>query len=137
MRAPSIFYLQTAALATAAAATLARVRVQITDDALEIRLSPWQKALGLMGNIIVPLGDVRDAQVVEEPVREAMATGMKAGLRLPWLYYVARTIRLDEAFLVRRGVPALSFTVEGGGALRRVLVSTPQAGELAGRLAAR
>jgi len=110
------------------------VDVEIGPEALEIRLARWQKVLGLMGNISVPLRDVGDVQVVEEPVREAMGTGMKAGLRLPWLYYVARTIRLDEAFVVRRGVPGLSFAVENEGTLRRVVVSTPRARELAARL---
>jgi hypothetical protein len=65
---------------------------------------------------------------------ETMATGIKVGLRLPWLYYVARTIRLDQAFVVRRGLPALSFAVRNHDPLRRVLVSTPDAEELARRL---
>ena len=59
------------------------------------------------------------------------------GLRLPWLYYVARTIRLDQAFVVRRGVPALSFAVRNRDPLRSVLVSTPQAVELAQQLESR
>ena len=59
-----------------------------------------------------------------------MGAGIKVGLRLPWLYYVARTIHLDEAFVVRRGVPALSFAVDDDGTLRRVLVSTPEAAAL-------
>jgi hypothetical protein len=63
-----------------------------------------------------------------------MRTGIKVGLRLPWLYYVARTIRLDQVFVVRRGVPGLSFAVHGEGPLRRVLLSTPDAAELAQRL---
>ena len=67
--------------------------------------------------------------------REAMGTGLKAGLRLPWLYYVARTIRLDRAFVVRRGVPALSFSVRNHEPLRSVLVSTPEAAQLAQTLA--
>jgi hypothetical protein len=73
---------------------------------------------------------------VQEPIREAMGTGMKVGLRLPWLYFVARTIKLDQAFVVRRGVPALSFAVSDEGPLRRVLISTPEAEELVERLSA-
>ena len=57
-----------------------------------------------------------------------MGAGIKVGLRVPWLYFVARTIRLDEAFVVRRGVPALCVDIENEGSLRRVLVSTPEAG---------
>ena len=114
--------------------TLFAMRVHLTDDSVEVLLAPWEKVVGLLGNITVPRADVSDVQVVPEPLREAMSAGMKAGLRLPWLYYVARTIRLDQAFAVRRGVPALSFAVRNHGALRRVLVSTPEAQALAQRL---
>lgn len=113
-----------------------RVRVRLSEDEIEILLSPWQKILGLMGDIRVPLAEVEDVRVVGEPLREAMHGGLKAGLRVPGLYYVARTIRLDRALIVRRGVPALSFSVRNGGALRHVLVSTPDAEALAGRLRA-
>lgn len=110
------------------------MRVQVSEEAVEVLLSRWEKVLGLLGNITVPRADVSDVRVVEEPMREVLRTGLKAGLRLPWLYYVARTIRLDEAWLVRRGVPALSFAVRNHGALRRVVVSTPEAQALARRL---
>jgi hypothetical protein len=111
------------------------VRVLIADGSLQLRLSWWQKALGLLGDIVVPLADMRAVTVVAEPVREAMAAGIKVGLRVPYLYFVARTIRLDEAFVVRRGVPAVAIDIENQGTLRRLLVSTPEAGALAERLA--
>jgi hypothetical protein len=110
------------------------MRLIVSEDSVAVVLKPWEKVLGLLRDIEVPLADVSDVRVVEEPVREAMRSGMKVGLRLPWLYYIARTIRLDEVFIVRRGVPALSFAVRNRGQLRRVLVSTPEAGELARRL---
>ncbi|HYM53775.1 MAG TPA: hypothetical protein VES97_00320 [Solirubrobacteraceae bacterium] len=113
---------------------LSAMRVEVTEDSVDVFLSPWQKVLGLLGDIRVPRADVGEVRVVEEPLREAMGAGIKVGLRLPWLCYVARTIRLDQAFVVRRGLPALSFSVRNGGALRRVLVSTPDAEELARRL---
>lgn len=97
-------------------------------------LARWEKVVGLLGDITVPRTDVSDVRVLEEPMRDVLGTGLKAGLRLPWVYYVARTIRLDEAWLVRRGVPALSFAVRNKGALRRVVVSTPNAQTLAQRL---
>jgi hypothetical protein len=81
------------------------MRIEVTDDAVEVMLAPWQKVLGLMRDIRVARADISDVRVVEDPVREAMGTGIKVGLRLPWLYYVARTIRLDQVFVVRRGVP--------------------------------
>lgn len=110
------------------------MRVQLSEETVEVRLSFWQKVLGLLGNIKVARADVSEVEVDEEPVRTAMDAGIKVGLRLPWLYYVARTIRLDQAFVVRRGVPALSFAVRNNGTLRHVLVSTPDARELAQRL---
>jgi hypothetical protein len=110
------------------------VRVRVSDEAVEVVLSPWEKVLGLLGNITVPRADVGDVGVVADPMREVLRTGLKAGLRLPGVYYVARTIRLDEAWLVRRGVPALCFSVRNKGALRRVIVSTPEAQVLARQL---
>ncbi len=112
----------------------AGVRVQVSEEAVEVVLARWEKVVGLLGDITVPRTDVSDARVLEEPMRDVLRTGLKAGLRLPWVYYVARTIRLDEAWLVRRGVPALSFAVRNKGALRRVVVSTPDAQTLARRL---
>jgi hypothetical protein len=112
------------------------VRIQLSEEYVEVHLALWQKVLGLLRDIRVARADVSDVHVVQDPVREAMRTGIKVGLRLPWLCYVARTIRLDEAFVVRRGVPGLSFAVGDGGTLRRVLVSTPEAHELARQLQA-
>jgi hypothetical protein len=107
------------------------VRVQLSDQQIEVRLSPLQKVLGLMGDITVARADVADVRVLEDPLHEVMRAGLKVGLRLPWLYYVCRTIRLDRAWVVRRGVPALSFAVRNQGALEQVTLSTPQARELA------
>jgi hypothetical protein len=112
------------------------MHIHLSEQYVEVRLAVWQKALGLLRDIRVARADVSDVHVVQDPVREAMRTGIKVGLRLPWLCYVARTIRLDEAFVVRRGVPGLSFAVNDGRTLRRVLVSTPQAQELARQLQA-
>jgi hypothetical protein len=110
------------------------MRIELSDDYLEVRLAGWQKLLGLMRNIRVPRGDISDVHVVSNPVHEAMYSGIKVGLRLPWLCYVARTIRLDEVFVVRRNVPALSFAVNNSKHLRKVLLSTRQADELAREL---
>lgn len=110
------------------------MRVVLTEERLEVRLSLWQKVLGLLGDIRVARADVREAHLVQDPMPEALGSGIKVGLRLPWLYYIARTLRLDEAFLVRRGLPALSFEIADGRTLRRVLVSTREAPELARQL---
>jgi hypothetical protein len=110
------------------------MRINVTDEYVEVRLSPWQKALGLLRNIRVARADISDVHVVADPVYEAMHSGIKVGLRLPWLCYIARTIRLDEAFVVRRNVPGLSFAVDNSTPLHRVLLSTRQADELARQL---
>jgi hypothetical protein len=110
------------------------VRINVSDDHVEVRLALWEKVLGLMRDIRVARADLSDVHVVADPVREAMRSGIKVGLRVPWLLYVARSIRLDEVFVVRRRVPGLSFAVENGTALHRVLLSTPQADELAREL---
>ncbi len=110
------------------------MQVVITDEAVEVRLSMWQKVLGLMRNIRLTRSQISDAELVQDAIHEAMFSGLKFGVRLPWLYYCARTVRLDRAFVVRRGVPALGLTVEGHGPLRRVLISTPEAEQLAARL---
>lgn len=113
------------------------MRVQLSDDEVEVRLSPLEKVLGLMGDITVSRADVADVRVLEDPLHEVMRAGLKVGLRLPWLYYVCRTIRLDRAWAVRRGVPALSFTVRNHGVLQSVTASTPRAHELAQELMGR
>ena len=110
------------------------MRIDLSDEYIEVRLSFWQKLLGLMRNVRVARADISDVRVVSDPVREAMRSGIKVGLRLPWLCYIARTIRLDEMFVVRRGVPGLSFAVNNKTSLRRVLLSTYQADELARQL---
>jgi hypothetical protein len=119
-----------------AVTSLWRMRVVVSEDSVEVFLSRWEKVLGLMGNISVRRADIGEVSVVENPIKEVMRSGLKAGLRIPWLYYVCRTIRLDQAFLVRRGVPALSFSVHDGRTLRRVLVSTEAARALAKQLGA-
>jgi len=115
-------------------ARLSGVRVRVGEDSVEVLLSWWEKVLGLLGDIKLARADVSDVEFVADPLRRVKGTGLKAGLRLPGLYYVARTIRLDQAFIVRRRMPALSFAVRNHGNLRRVLVSTPQAEALARQL---
>jgi hypothetical protein len=110
------------------------VRINVSDRDVEVCLAPWQRQLGLMSDIRLARADISDARVVADPIREAMRGGMKVGLRVPWLYFVARTIRRDEVFIVRRGVPGLSLVVENQTPLRRVLLSTLDADVLARQL---
>jgi hypothetical protein len=114
--------------------TLSRMRLHISDKEIEVRLSPVEKTLGLLNSIRVERANVSDVQVVDDPLYEVMRAGLKVGLRLPWLYYLCRSIRLDRVWIVRRGVPALSFAVHNQGALEHVTVSTRDAREIAQRL---
>jgi hypothetical protein len=131
-----LFYRNRPPLSPARGLGLAPVRIHITDASVEVLLSRWEKVLGLMRDIRVPRADVSDVRVVADPMAEAMGSGIKVGLRLPWLLYVARTIRLDQVFVVRRRTPGLSFAVANREPLRRVLLSTPEAEQLARRLGA-
>jgi hypothetical protein len=110
------------------------MRVVLTDELLEIRLARWEKILGLMGDVRVARSAVKDAEVLGEPLRAVRGSGLKAGLRLPGVYYVARSLRLDEAWILRRGLPALAFSIDDGRTLRRVTVTTSDAEELARQL---
>jgi hypothetical protein len=110
------------------------MRVRLTDEAIEVRLARWEKILGLMKDLSIPRADVADARVVENPMREVLGSGLKAGLRLPGVYFVARTVRLDRAFVLKRGLPALSFSVRNHPPLQSVLVSTPDAERFAREL---
>lgn len=112
------------------------MRIEIGPRAVVVRLAWWQKLLGLMKDITIALSDIDGADVEPEAVRIAGRAGIKVGLRIPFLYFAARTMRLDEVFVVRRGVPGLSISIGGEGHLRRVLVSTPRAGELAAEIEA-
>lgn len=113
------------------------MRIELSDQTLEVRLAWWERAFGLMRSIRVARADVSEVEYVEDPMRLAMRSGLKAGLRLPWVLFVARTLRLDQAFIVRRRQPGLSFAVANHAPLQRVLVSTPEAAALARELGGR
>jgi hypothetical protein len=113
---------------------VSHVQIELTEETLEIRLARWEKILGLMRDLRLERAEIADVRVVENPMREAMRGGMKAGLRIPWLLFVARTMRLDHLYIVRRGAPGLSFSVRNHEPLRGVLLSTPRAAELCEQL---
>jgi len=110
------------------------MQLNISNDAVEVRLARWEKVFGLMKDIRVARADIRGVLVVESPISEAMRAGIKVGLRVPWVLFVARTLRLDRAFIVRRGAPGLELTIANHAPLERVLLSTPRAAELAREL---
>ena len=112
------------------------MRVHLTEDSLEVLFAPWEKALGLLGNIIVPRADMSRRQ----GCAGARARGDERrdeGRSAPALALLRRPHDPPRpGFAVRRGVPALSFAVRNHDRLRHVLVSTPEAEALARRLQA-
>lgn len=120
-----------------AAARVPGVKVELDARTLAIRLARWEKTLGLMGDIVVSRGAIADVEAVPEPMRAAMRSGMKAGLRFPWVIYIARSLSLEDAYIVRRNQAGLRFSVDDGGTLKHVLISTPEAPELLKALGAR
>lgn len=115
---------------------MAKVRVSLDDDFLEVRLAPWEQALGLARNLKVARADIDDVQFVEDPTRAAMSFSAKVGMRIPWVRFVAHSLRFDEVILVSRGMPGLSLSLKGHTRLRRALISAPDAAELVRRLTA-
>ena len=110
------------------------MRIELSDETLVVRLAWWEKFFGLMRDLSITRTDISDARVVENPVREAMSGGIKAGLRIPGVIYIARTLRLDQVFVVRRRLPGLPFSVANHAPLKRVLLSTADAERLAREL---
>jgi hypothetical protein len=112
------------------------VLVSLSDDFLEVRLTPWEQALGLTRSLRVARADIGDVRLVEDPMRAAMTFSAKVGMRIPWVRFIAHSIRFDEVILVSRREPGLSFTVTGRKRLRRALISAPDALDLVRRLTA-
>ena len=110
--------------------------VQVTADSLEVRLDPWEKVLGLLGNLRVPRSAVSDVEVVADGL------GAPAGMRAPGLALPGR-IKLGtwrrrgstQYVAVRAGEPALRVTLTGQR-YDSLLLGTPDANELAGKLRA-
>ncbi len=104
--------------------------VRLTDQAIEVTLSPLEKVVAMRGDLRLPLGAVTKAEVVPDALTEAR--GLRApGLAVPGLFTVGtwRGRGTSQVILVRRGVPALRVTSELPG-LGTVLVSTPAADAL-------
>ena len=59
------------------------MRVRVTEDSVEVLLAPWEKVLGLLGNIRVARTDVSDVRVLQEPMREVMSLMERIASSLP------------------------------------------------------
>lgn len=110
-------------------------QVEIDDGRLQVRLTRFEKVAGLLGDLDVPLASVMAA--------EAVVDGLSAltGIRAPGLAVPGRRIgtwrgRGATRFVaVTSGRPALHVRLRGHR-YDEVLVTTPDAEALAGRLSA-
>jgi hypothetical protein len=103
---------------------------------LVLQLTTAEKVAGLHGDITVPLSSVTSVEVVEDAV--AATRGLRApGLALPGSKKIGTWRGRDgKAFVVaRRGVPAVRVELAGQD-YRRLLVSTPDAVDVAARIGA-
>jgi hypothetical protein len=108
--------------------------VQVTPDALEVRLGPWEKVLGLLGDLRVPCSAVSDVEVVADGL--GAPTGMRApGLAVPGRIKLGTWRRRGskQYVAVRAGEPALRVTLTGQR-YESLLLGTPDANDLAGKL---
>ena len=88
--------------------------LRMTDDRLQIRFAPTEKALGLLRDVDVPFSAVRDVEVV--PNGLAATTGVRApGYAWPWSRKLGTWRRRGHKSLVdvRRDQPALRVLLEG------------------------
>jgi hypothetical protein len=107
---------------------------RLTSDVLEIRLTPAERIAALHGDLRLPRGSIRSADVLAEGL--GAVRGLRApGLALPGLVKLGtwRGRGGSRFVAVRRGQPALRLTLTGGR-FDTVLVSTPHAAAIAAEL---
>ncbi len=110
---------------------------RLTGSQLEIRLSPWEKAAGLLRDLRLPLDAVESVEVVPDGV--AAVRGVRApGLALPGVTKIGTWRRRGSRHFVavRRDVPALRVVLRGHQ-FTDALMSLPDAEEVAADLGAR
>jgi hypothetical protein len=109
----------------------------VNHDHLQLKLTGGEKLAGLHGDIDVPLGAVRGVEVEPDPI--AAVHGWRApGLGLPGRKKIGtwREHGRRRFVVARAGVPAVRVTLSGGEP-DELLVSTPQAAQVAAELDAR
>jgi hypothetical protein len=110
------------------------MRIELTQETLEIRLAAWERALGLMGNLSLPRSSITRADLRDDGPAAVAHWWPKVGLRLPGILYIARSFDGRQRFIVRRGEPAVELEVGPASTPRVVVFSTPDAERLAREL---
>lgn len=111
--------------------------VHVADDTLQVRLTPFEKIAGLLGDLDVPLSAVRAATAVPDGARAVR--GLRApGLAVPGWRRIGtwRGRRAKRYVVVRSGKPALHLRLSGAR-YDELIVTTSRARDLADRLAPR
>jgi hypothetical protein len=108
--------------------------VDIEGDDLVVRLTPMQRLGALAGDVRVPRASIRSATVVDQPFKALR--GMRIGTGIPGRLALGRWKGrgFTDFVAVHRGEPGLVVELDGGP-YDRLVVSTPNARELASRLA--
>lgn len=119
------------------------MRVELLTDrdapAVVLRLTPLERLGALMlGDVEVPLSQLASACAVDRPWRERPWRGLRVGTGLPYVVLLGRLVvwpgsPADFAAVFGRG-PALVLELLPGAPWRRVIASTPDAGQLAAAL---
>lgn len=111
-------------------------QVSLSDGRLTVRLRPWERIAGLLGDLDLPLTSVAAADAVPDGARAVQ------GVRAPGLAWPGgprigtwRGRGATRYVAVRPKQPALRLRLRGER-YDEVLVSTPEAERLAGALAA-
>jgi hypothetical protein len=100
--------------------------VTVEGDQLVVRLTPTEKVLALHGNLRVPLGAVRSAEVEPHPWR-AMR-GVRVGTSLPGIaFYGTRRHRGGKDFGAVSRRPVVRVELDDEAPFSRLLVSVTDA----------
>jgi hypothetical protein len=107
----------------------------IVDRRLHLRFTRAEKVLGIVRDLDVPLDDVVAAEELQQPWWRAVR-GLRVGLGLPRVRLLGTWRARGSRQLVdlRRGQPFLRIRLQDGSRYDEVLVSTPRAVEVLGRL---
>ena len=111
------------------------MNVTLTPTHLDVRLSVWEKLGGLTTDHHIARERIAAAEVDPAPMH-AIRGRFKAGLRLPGVRFVCWTWHPMTFWSISHDAAALRVTVRGGR-LRQLVLSTPDAAELARALGSR
>ncbi|WP_039921857.1 hypothetical protein [Amycolatopsis decaplanina] len=113
--------------------------MDIADGGVRVRFSAWERLAVWRDEVVVPAAAIKAVELVDAPV--GRARGGRAGILVSGVLkvgYWGLGTGVRQLVSVRRGVPALRVEIDRGVArlpFDEVLVSVPNAAELAGALA--